>query len=123
MFNPDTELLFPLRVIPLLGRIRGEKWRTLISRMNSSNAKYSEKLAFVLMMARLDGCTTCNSHSFRAMRGCSLCAQQAIKRYKGSDDDLLKMYEKASSEVVKYINDHHLEYGDMLQGYRGGNIG
>lgn len=109
MFHPDTELLFPLRAIPGLSKLRGDKWRSLIKHISSTNSQHAEKIAFVLMMVRLDGCVTCNTHSFRAMRGCSLCAQQAVRRYKGSDDDLLMIFEKARFDVKKYIENHYPE--------------
>jgi len=114
MFNPDTELIFPIRAIPLLSGLRGDRWNILIKRI-SGDASVVEKLAFILMMVRLDGCTTCNTHSFRAMRGCSICAKQAIKRYKGSDEDLIKSFEKARTEVEKYIKDRYPEFEDELQ--------
>jgi hypothetical protein len=62
-----------------------------------------ERLAFVLLMVRLGGCTTCQADSFRAMRGCTQCASQTIRRYRGSDDDLLKGFQDAKAEVGRYL--------------------
>jgi hypothetical protein len=99
MENADTEILFPLRVIPHLIDLRGNDWRNLVEFVSSSSGDSIEKLAFVLMMVRLGGCITCNSNSFRAMRGCTDCAQRTIKRYRDDDEDLRKMYFDCLSEL------------------------
>lgn len=98
MYNSDTEVLFPIRAIPGLKGLRGPKWDQLIDFI-LSDASENEKLAFVLMIVRLVGCSGCNSDSFRAMRGCTKCAQQSIRRYRGEDVDLLKLFEKAKLEI------------------------
>lgn len=104
MYNPDTELLFPIRVIPILQKLRGEKWYQLVVRMTQPNPKIEDQLGFVLMMIRLDGCITCNTHSFRAMRGCVQCAQQAVRRFKGSDEELVEIFDKTRDEVENYLH-------------------
>jgi hypothetical protein len=53
MYNSDTELLFPIRVISTLGALRGEPWRELVARFPNPHAESSDQLAFVLMMVRL----------------------------------------------------------------------
>jgi hypothetical protein len=98
MYNSDTEVLFPVRAIPGLKGLRGEKWDQLIDFI-LTGANESEKLAFVLMIVRLVGCSGCNADSFRAMRGCTKCAQQSIRRYRGEDIDLLKLFEKSKIEI------------------------
>jgi hypothetical protein len=55
------------------------------------------------MVARLSGCSTCTLDAFRAMKGCLLCAKHTIKRYKGSDEDLIEYFEQARQEVVNFI--------------------
>lgn len=100
MYNSDTEVLFPLRVIPDLRGIRGPEWDNLIELIISERVKEIEKLAFVLMIVRLVGCSGCNSDSFRAMRGCTKCVQQSIRRFRGEDRDLIKLYEKAKNEII-----------------------
>ena len=92
MDNIDTEVLFPLRVIPFLLDLRGDDWHSLVQSVVVCEDTAVEKLAFVLMMVRLGGCITCNSNSFRAMRGCTDCAQRTIRRYKDDDIALRKMY-------------------------------
>jgi len=102
MYNPDTELLFPIRVIPTLSALRGEIWRALIARVSSQNASSIDQLAFVLMMVRLGGCVTCSSDSFRAMRGCTQCAWQTIRRFRGNDQALLDQFEQAYREIQEH---------------------
>jgi hypothetical protein len=99
MYNTDTELLFPSRIISDLRDHRGKAWRNLIDRILEQESTSLDRLAFVLMMARLDGCTTCNADSFRAMRGCTQCALQNIRRFRGNDKELIKMFNKARSDL------------------------
>jgi hypothetical protein len=99
MDNVDTEILFPMRVIPQLAALRGNEWRSLVKSVLSCSDDSVQKLAFALMMVRLGGCITCNSNSFRAMRGCTDCAQRTIKRYRDDDEDLKKMYFDCLSEL------------------------
>ncbi|MBP9676686.1 MAG: hypothetical protein KBD67_08110 [Anaerolineaceae bacterium] len=101
--NSDTEILFPLRVLPTLGALRGEKWGELIDRLSSPQAEEVELIAFSLMMIRLGGCTACNADSFRAMRGCTHCARLSVKRYKSTDEDLIRLFNDACDEVAGYL--------------------
>jgi hypothetical protein len=101
MYNNDTELLFPSRVIKELAGLRGPKWDELVNRIKSLPDDSIDHLAFVLMMTKLDGCMTCNSDSFRAMRGCTQCAVLNIRRFRGKDGELIKLYEHARKEISK----------------------
>ena len=100
MYNEDTELIFPNRVIPDLADLRGASWKKLVDQVAEQEAESEEQLAFVLMMAQIDGCMTCNADSFRAMKGCTLCAQDAIRRYRGTDAELVKKYKTAQKDVA-----------------------
>ncbi|HMD87607.1 MAG TPA: hypothetical protein VKF38_00460 [Anaerolineaceae bacterium] len=102
MYNSDTELLFPVRLIPGLGVLRGESWKNLVDSLSGENADKLGQLGFVLMMVRLNGCVACNADSFRAMRGCTQCARQTIRRFRGNDTDLLEQYKQARFEVETY---------------------
>jgi hypothetical protein len=104
MYNSDTELIFPIRIIPTLGSLRGDEWRNLVKEVSSPKASLIDQLAFVLMMVKLDGCVTCNADSFRAMRGCTQCAWQTVRRFRGSDEDLLSQFEAAHREVENYLS-------------------
>ncbi len=99
----SNEILFPNYAIPLLREMRGPDWRKLIDRVMSLPEDHPEMLAFVLMMVRLDGCMECETDSYRAMRGCAMCATQTLRRYHGPDRDLLKAYDKALTDVQAFL--------------------
>jgi hypothetical protein len=100
----NNEILFPSYAISSLGKLRGEKWQTLVRRITQQHEQHEEALAFVMMMVRLNGCLACETDSFRAMRGCAACAAQTLRRFKGSDDDLLLLYEQALAEVRQFAS-------------------
>ncbi len=99
----DNELLFPPGVIPQLRHARGEGWRELVDRIGQLPDDDPESLAFSLMMIRLDGCLSCETDSFRAMRGCAACARQVLHRFKGTDADLMKRYRKCLDDVRGHL--------------------
>lgn len=101
MYNNDTELLFPSRVIKELAGLRGPEWDALINQVINLAEESPDHLAFVLMMSKLDGCTSCNADSFRAMRGCTQCAALNIRRFRGKDGELIKLFEQARKEILK----------------------
>lgn len=103
MYNPDTEVFFPLRVVPQLRELRGDEWNSLVDQICSDEASLVQKGAFVLLMVRMGGCVNCNSDSFRAMRGCSQCAKQTVRRFRGQDQDLLEQYRLVQKEVESYL--------------------
>jgi len=103
MYNPDTELVYPLRVTPVLGTMRGTDWQLLVGRITSNQADLLDQYAFVLLMVKLNGCLACNADSFRAMRGCTLCAWQTIRRYRGNDRDLIEQFNLSRREVEAYV--------------------
>lgn len=103
MFNSDTELFFPIRVIPSLRSIRGKEWEGLIDHLSEPKAEEADQIAFTALVVKLAGCTGCDADSFRAMRGCTQCARMVLKRYKGSDADLLIQYELSKNEVNEFL--------------------
>ena len=103
MPNPDTSLLFPPRVIPFLRDERGEAWRDLVVGVERSAADSPDRAGFILMMARLSACATCNAHSFRAVQGCTACAKQAVKHFRGADEELVEAFAAAQAEVKEYL--------------------
>jgi hypothetical protein len=105
MQNGGIDLLFPSRAIEPLRKLRGERWESLIGSLAELEAMSIERIAFVLFMVRLSGCTTCQSDSFRAMRGCVLCSSTTIKRYKGDDQNLIDLYNEAKKEVTRYMKE------------------
>jgi len=98
-----NEILFPAHVIPELRSSRGAKWRDLIDHVLTLPQTHEEVLAFMLMMVRLNGCMECETDSYRAMRGCNLCALQTLRRYKGSDDQLLAIYQENLNTIRDYL--------------------
>jgi hypothetical protein len=103
MYNTDTDLLFPPRVIPSLRGLRGEAWQKLIDHIIDLEPTDVERMAFVLMMIRLGSCTSCHADSFRALRGCTQCALQTIRRYRGTDQELLSLFADARQEIERYL--------------------
>jgi hypothetical protein len=106
MYNSDTELLFPMRIIPSLSSMRNQEWQQLIADLCADPADNIDHLAFVLMMVKLGGCLGCNADSFRAMRGCTQCAKQTVRRYRGSDKDLIEQFNQSRREMAAYLSKH-----------------
>ncbi len=100
---PKAELLFPPRLVPVLRSLRGPEWAELVDRVISLPETDPASLAFTLMMIRLDDCVKCHEGSFKYMRGCHLCATQTVMQFKGSDADLLELYNKARRDVEAYL--------------------
>ncbi|HLV36000.1 MAG TPA: hypothetical protein VKY59_12830 [Spirillospora sp.] len=95
----DNALMFPHRAIASLRSMRGQQWQALCDRVLALPETHEETLAFMLMMIRLNGCLGCETDSYRAMRGCAACAQQTLRRYKGSDEELLAAFEVALHDI------------------------
>lgn len=98
----NNDILFPHHAIAALKNVRGEAWAQLITRITQLPENHEETLAFMLMMIRLNGCLNCETDSYRAMRGCITCASQVLRRYKGSDDDLMALYEQALHDIRQF---------------------
>lgn len=101
--NPDTEVLFPSRVIPALQNLRGETWQALVQHVHGQAPASPEKKAFVLMMVKLGGCLTCDSDAYRAHLGCTECARQTIRRFRGEDHELIDLYAQARLEIERQL--------------------
>jgi len=103
MYQSDTEMMFPNRVIPNLRNMRsGKAWRELVDQVAQQPDGHDQTLAFGLMMIRLGGCLSCHADSYRAMRGCTACSQQTVQRFKESDEGLIKLYKKAQKDVEAF---------------------
>ena len=105
MQGNGIDLLFPSKAIDNLRNLRGGQWDQLVCSLVNLQPTSPEVIAFVLMMVRIGGCTSCQSDSFRAMRGCNQCSSTTIKRYKENDQTLIELYIEAKKDVVKYINE------------------
>ena len=98
-----NQLLFQPQVIPHLADVRGPAWQELVERVKVLPEDHPESLAFQLTMIRLDGCMECETDSYRAMRGCQACAQQTLRRFKRTDEELLSRYCNALNEVNAFL--------------------
>lgn len=103
MYQSDTEMLFPSRVIPSLRHLRGSNWKNLVESVADQIDGEADTLAFSLMMIRLAGCMTCHADSYRAMRGCTACAQQTVCRFRDTDEGLIKLFKRAQKDVEDYL--------------------
>jgi hypothetical protein len=104
LYQPDTDVLFPARIIPTLRHLRGPQWANLIDYLcQLEDETHLDILAFSYMMIQITSCITCHADSFRALRGCTNCAQQTISRYKGSDSDLIELWQKTRLEVQNWL--------------------
>ncbi len=101
----QNELLYPHSVTRQLRDLRGSEWRALVDRILQLPEAHEEVLGFCLMMIRLNGCLACETDSYRAMRGCAACAIQTLRRYKGPDRDLIRIYEQALSDLRERLAD------------------
>ena len=95
----DNEILFPHYAIPALRNVRGQRWRQLIDEISTKRETSIEVIALMSVMIELNGCLACETDSYRAMRGCTPCAQQTLRRFKGSDDELISAYETSVAKL------------------------
>ncbi|MCD6290063.1 MAG: hypothetical protein J7M34_06115 [Anaerolineae bacterium] len=100
---PKAEILFPPRLISELQDLRGPQWQDLVRRAAELPETHPESLAFSLLMIRLNGCLRCTNGSYKFMRGCAACSRQTITQFKGTDEDLLRLYRQALSDVERYL--------------------
>jgi hypothetical protein len=103
-YHSDTEILFPMRVAPDLRELRGQIWRQIVDEACKAREASVEQLALTLVLVRVNGCLTCHTDCYRAMRGCSVCASMAVRRFRGSDEELRALYENAKWEVSAYLD-------------------
>jgi hypothetical protein len=63
------------------------------------------------MMINLSSCLTCDLDSYRASLGCCTCARRSISAFKGSDEDLIRLFEEAREEIREYLARDDLPVG------------
>ena len=97
----DNEILFPHYAIAALRSTRGPRWARLVDSIASKRETSIEVIALMSVMIELNGCLACETDSYRAMRGCTSCAQQTLRRFKGSDQELIDMYEASLGAMSK----------------------
>jgi len=104
------DLLFTPHLIPQLRNLRGETWASFIDQLAKLPETHPDALAFAVMMIDLGGCLPCEMDSYRAQRGCAMCARQTIISFKGNDSQLLKRYENAQRVVAQHFSDIQLQH-------------
>lgn len=90
--------------MPALRQARGAEWAALVDTILEQGLEHLDRLGFELLMVRISGCVNCQADSFRAMHGCTQCATQAARRYRGSDGELLEQFRAARAEVAQYLD-------------------
>lgn len=103
----ENELFFPHHIIPDLRDMRGPKWAALVDEISGLPECHEKTLAFMWMMVNLNGCTACETDSYRAMKGCLACSSQTLRRHKASDDELIAQYEAALITVREFAQNHN----------------
>jgi len=93
-----------MRVAPHLEELKGPEWRELVQRAVASPEASPEQLAFSLLLIRINGCLTCHTDCYRAMRGCTVCAVTSIRRHRDGGPELVAMYEQALEDVRQYLS-------------------
>jgi hypothetical protein len=106
MDNPGIDLIFPPRSVSPLRNERGKTWQELVKAVENTGLDSPEQMAFILMMARLNNCVTCNAGSYRAINGCTICARQSLKRFHGSDEDLSALFETARTNICVFLQNN-----------------
>jgi len=100
--DADTQLLFPPRVIPALRDVRGEVWQSVVDEAVAGGEASVAEVGFVLMMARLNACLSCNADSFRAMNGCRQCSSRNLRRTRETDAELAVLFAESRQEAIAY---------------------
>lgn len=112
---PKAEILFPTKLIPTLKELRGPEWAELVTRVSRMDETHPDTLAFCLMMIELGGCLNCYAGSYKFMRGCAACARQTIVQYKGTDEDLVRHFQRAQGEIQAYLEGRGLPALALLE--------
>ncbi|NPA91299.1 MAG: hypothetical protein GXO55_07625 [Chloroflexi bacterium] len=102
---PDSEILFPYRAVKGLKHLRGPLWQRLVERVLQLPEDHPDAIAFSFLIVRLADCLHCDQGSYKAYLGCQVCSQRIIAGFKGSDEDLLYLYEQAREDVRRYLEE------------------
>lgn len=100
---PDSEILFAPHCIPELCDLRGSEWATLVERVASLPDGHIDVLGLSLTVVELSSCLTCDLDSYRATLGCCTCAQRSVSGFKGTDAELITLFEEKQQEVRDYL--------------------
>ena len=100
---PRTFTLFPTFALPKLGRMRGRRWSRLVERVANLPATDPEHMAYTLMMRRLSHLVGPRDSHVCFEPGCVTCALDVLKRYQGSERDLMQEYHTTLNEVKAFV--------------------
>lgn len=103
------DLLFTPPLIPQLRNLRNAEWAKLVDYLSKLPDTHPDALGFSMMMIELGACLTCEMDNYRAQRGCAACSRQTILSYKGTDQQLIKLYETARQAVHQQLSDTELD--------------
>ncbi len=103
VYHPKAELLFPHYLIPELRNLRGPGWTQLVDRVLAVDEAHPVNLAFMLMMVELGSCLQCHSESYKFLQGCLVCSARTVRCYKGTDDELVALFEQALSRIEQEL--------------------
>jgi hypothetical protein len=92
-----------------LRNLRGEEWAKLIDFLSNLPETHPDALAFSMMMIDLGSCLTCQMDSYRAQRGCTLCARHTITSFKGSDKQLIRRFEQSRQKMALRLTEVDLK--------------
>lgn len=74
----------------------------LIEQIAPLASTHPDALAFALMMARVNGCVTCNAHKYRERGGCAQCSRFGLTALmKESEEGLLVRFRAAQKEIAR----------------------
>lgn len=101
IYQDESQMIFADWMVSSLDTFGVPLWQNFFEQVSESPSDSLERKAFVLMIAKLDSCETCNADSFRALRGCVRCVEQNISRMREKPQELLDLFEKAMEEIKK----------------------
>lgn len=94
----NSTTLYPSYGINQIGSRFGERWGTLIDQMDMLPASHPYVMAFVLMVRRLRRRIGIKTQG-RQHPLCTLNAQEILKLYEGTEDELLHLYYENLREI------------------------
>lgn len=91
--------LFPMGVLPYLGRDRGRRWARLVEHIAKLPETHPEHMAYTLLVRRLAHHVRCTGGGLCVIPTCMTCMREILEHYKGSERDLMELYRHALVEV------------------------
>jgi hypothetical protein len=88
--------------------LRGPAWAALVDRITALPDGHEDVLSLSLMAIRMASCLTCDLDSYRASLGCCICAGRTVAGFKGTDRDLIRLFEETREEVCAYLDSGQL---------------